>query len=214
MRESEVSLTFKQKALAPVIATILSMLATNMYGHNRNKSFILIDKLPTLFLPDLSEIPATARKYGIATIVALQNLAQLEKTYGSTGAQELQETFSNQFVGRSQYSVSKLWSEQLGTNAREQISKTYAEGRLSRTVSEKDEARLTPQALMKLQVGEFVGRIPQGGMFQKRFAPLSAYDRSLHYKHLRKLPELRREVNAGAHLHEVQRKAQELVEPF
>ncbi|XWN35571.1 MAG: type IV secretory system conjugative DNA transfer family protein [Roseivirga sp.] len=204
----------EKQMLSPILAMILSVLASNMYGNGRNKSFMLIDELPTLYLPQLSEVPATARKYGIATIVALQNLAQLEKTYGNTGAQELQETFSNQFVGRSQYSVSKLWSEQLGTREKEQVSKTYAEGRLSRTVSQKDEPALTPQALMELEVGEFVGRIPHGGPFKKRFVPLSAYDSALHYKHLRKLPEIRREVDANAHFHQVRRTVEELVDPY
>ncbi|XWN34656.1 MAG: type IV secretory system conjugative DNA transfer family protein [Roseivirga sp.] len=204
----------EKQTLAPVIAMTLSMLAKRMYGHNRSKSFILLDELPTLYLPQLSEIPATARKYGIATIVALQNLAQLEKTYGSTGAQELQEAFSNQFVGRSQYGVSKLWSEQLGTSTKEQVARTYTEGGLSRTVSEKDTSRLTPQALMTLEVGEFVGRIPERGMFQRRFAPLSTYDRALHYKHLRKLPLLRKAVDVHAHFEAVERNAQELIAPF
>ncbi|XWN35397.1 MAG: type IV secretory system conjugative DNA transfer family protein [Roseivirga sp.] len=204
----------EKQMLSPILAMVLSVLASNMYGHDRAKSFMLIDELPTLYLPQLSEVPATARKYGIATIVALQNLAQLEKTYGSTGAQELQETFSNQFVGRSQYTVSKLWSEQLGTREKEQVSKTYAEGRLSRTVSEKEAPSVTPQALMELEVGEFVGRIPHGGPFKKRFVPLSAYDSALHYKHLRKLPEIRREVDAKAHFEEVRRTVAELVDPY
>ena len=74
----------------------------------------MLDELPTIFLPQLAEVPATASKYGIATIVALQNPAQLEKRYGMVGAAELQDTFSNQLTGRSQLRVAKEWSERVG----------------------------------------------------------------------------------------------------
>ena len=63
----------------------------------------MIDELPTLFSPNRSEVPATARKYNIAMVVALQTLAQLEQTYGFLGAKKLQETFGNYFIGRSPY---------------------------------------------------------------------------------------------------------------
>lgn len=67
----------EKDVLSPVLAMSISSLVSNMYGHDRNKSFVLIDKLPTLFLPHLNDIPATARKYNISTVVALQTVAQL-----------------------------------------------------------------------------------------------------------------------------------------
>jgi len=85
----------EKDVLSPVLAMTISALVSNMYGHGRNKSFVIIDELPTLFLPNLNEIPATARKYNIATVVALQTLAQLEKTYGVLGAREMTESRKN-----------------------------------------------------------------------------------------------------------------------
>ena len=51
-----------QAAYSPLIALLLTICLKSMYGHNRVKSFVAIDELPTIFIPHLAELPATARK--------------------------------------------------------------------------------------------------------------------------------------------------------
>ncbi|MEL6607031.1 MAG: type IV secretory system conjugative DNA transfer family protein [Bacteroidota bacterium] len=140
----------KKESFAPILAMLVSFLSTNMYGHGRRKSFVMLDELPTLFLPNLSEVPATARKYGVSTIVALQNMAQLEKRYAAVGASELQETFSNHLIGKSPYKVAKEWSERIGRKEVKTTSITSAKNQDSKTVHEKEKLILTPQETMDL----------------------------------------------------------------
>ncbi|MEM9417342.1 MAG: type IV secretory system conjugative DNA transfer family protein, partial [Bacteroidota bacterium] len=143
----------KKESFAPVLAMLVSFLSTNMYGHGRARSFLMLDELPTLFLPQLSEVPATARKYGVSTIVALQNIAQLEKRYTAIGATELQETFSNHLIGRSPYKVAKDWSERIGRREVKTTSLTSSKNQESKTVHEKEKLLVTPQETMDLGVG-------------------------------------------------------------
>ncbi|NIP66956.1 TraM recognition domain-containing protein, partial [Candidatus Bathyarchaeota archaeon] len=145
----------KKENLSPVLAMLISFLSTNLYGHGRAKSFVMLDELPTLFLPNLSEVPATARKYGVSTIVALQNMAQLEKRYTAVGATELRETFSNHLIGRGPYKVAKDWSERIGRKDIKSGSHTTSKNRDGKTVREKEKLILTPQEAMDLGVGEF-----------------------------------------------------------
>ena len=76
-----------QLLLNPHLFWVLSF--KSMYGHNSVKSFVAIDELPTLFIPHLAELPATARKYGISTVACVQSNAQLAHTYGQVGAQKI-----------------------------------------------------------------------------------------------------------------------------
>ena len=59
---------------SPILVMIAAVLLGNMYAHDRVQSFLMVDELPMFKLPNLSEIPATARKYGISTVVALQEI--------------------------------------------------------------------------------------------------------------------------------------------
>lgn len=124
----------EKEVLPPVLSMIIAVLVSNMYSHQRNKSFLMIDELPTLFLPSLNKVSATARKYGIATVIALQNMSQLEKTYGVVRAAELQETFSNHIVGRSQLRLSRDLSGMFGKQESEVSSKTISSSHVSKTI--------------------------------------------------------------------------------
>lgn len=44
-----------RSAFSPVISLLLTVCFKAMYGHNRVKSFVAIDELPTLFIPGLAE---------------------------------------------------------------------------------------------------------------------------------------------------------------
>lgn len=203
----------EKKGLSPVLAMIMAFLSTNMYAHERNKSFLMLDELPTLLLPDLAEVPATARKYGIATVVALQNIAQLEKHYGPVGATELQETFSNHFIGRSQFRLSKELSERIGKKETHTSSHTISTHQESETIHEKEKDILTPQETMSLAVGEFVGHVAASdqGFFRMKLKPIGDYDKHLDYQKYSPLPKTTQAIDAQKHFLEIQQTVAALV---
>lgn len=203
----------KKESFAPVLAMLVSFLSTNMYGHDRAKSFLMLDELPTIFLPHLSEVPATARKYGVSTIVALQNIAQLEKRYTAVGATELQETFSNHLIGRSPYKVAKDWSERMGRRETKTTSHTISNNQESKTVHEKEKLILTPQETMDLGVGEFLGSVAASDapFFRMKLRPIGAYHPKLGYDHFSPLPITTARVDAPAHFQAIRHKVREIV---
>ncbi len=193
---------------SPAIATIISMLVSQMYGHKRNQSFVIMDELPSLYIPKLSEIPATSRKYGISTIVALQNISQLEKTYGVIGAKEIQETFGNKIIGKSEYSVSKYVSEMFGEYEKESKSYTISKAKFnegSETSQHKKEKLLSSKEIIELKTGEFVGKIIESNQdfFKLGLSPINKYSSKVNYKNLEGLDNLHNDVNIEANYRKI-----------
>ncbi len=188
-------------------------LSTNMYAHERHKSFLMLDELPTLLLPDLVEVPATARKYGIATILALQNMAQLEKSYGTIGALELQETFSNHFIGRSYYKLAKEMSDRVGKQVVRPTSHTISSHQKSQTIHEKESLILPPQETMNLSAGEFLGSVAASdqGFFRMQLKPISHYHQQLDNQLYAPLAKNSHRIDAHENVLKIQREVTELV---
>lgn len=207
----------EKEVLSPVLAMAISVLVSNMYSHDRNKSFLILDELPTLFLPNLNEVPATARKYNIATIVALQTLAQLEKTYGVLGARELQETFGNHLIGRSPFRLSKDLSDMFGKQESKEVSRTIsATHNASKTTHNREKTIVSPQAIMSLKVGEFAGQVAESGrgFFKMQLQPIKAYAQQLNYKEFKPLPELYEEVDVAACFARIQKETADLASQY
>ncbi|MHB9148003.1 MAG: type IV secretory system conjugative DNA transfer family protein [Candidatus Amoebophilus sp.] len=176
--------------ISPILSMIMAVLIANMYGHGRHKSFLAIDELPTILLPNLNEVPATARKYDIATIVAMQNIPQLEKAYTDVGAREIQETFSNHFIGRGSFGLSKSLSDMIGKKDTEAVSTTKSEKHVSETVHQKESMIISPQDAMTLKTGEFMGKVvhESGSFFKMQLKPIQDYSSDITYQNLRPLP--------------------------
>jgi Type IV secretory system Conjugative DNA transfer len=201
----------KKDLLSPILAMIMAVLTNNMYGHGRNKSFVIIDELPTLILPNLSEIPATARKYKVSTVVALQNIEQLEDAYQTIAARKIRATFSNQFIGRGSFSSAKEISEMLGKEEIESVSTTKSDKKESTTTHQKQEDTLTVQEAMDFQTGEFGGRVvhKKSGRFKMKLAPLHAYD--INPKKFKDLPKLNEFVDVEANFAKLKNEVADIV---
>jgi hypothetical protein len=204
-------------AYSPIIALIITVCFKAMYGHNRVKSFVAIDELPTLYIPDLAELPATARKYGISTIACVQSNAQLEHTYGAVGAKKIQQTLVNKILGsaedESAMYVSKLLGkqEQLIGTASENYS--MQDGKVSESHGTSQQRHLkdvlTPQQIMGFKVGEFAGKVAESdeAFFHLQMKPVSAYDRQFTNEQLKDLPVGQKQVDVEANYLRIQREA-------
>ncbi|XWN34946.1 MAG: type IV secretion system DNA-binding domain-containing protein [Roseivirga sp.] len=185
-------------AYSPLIATLITMCFKAMYGHHKQPSFVAIDELPTLFIPDLSELPATARKYGIATVACIQANAQLEHTYGQVGAQKIQQTLVSKFVGNTEDASARYGSELMGKVEKpfkgDSSSSSASEGGHSETTGQSTSYQQRPlfsaQDLMRFSPGEFTGKLAEARppFFHAHLRAVDAYDRAFLPKHLVPLP--------------------------
>jgi hypothetical protein len=203
----------EKSVISPVLSMCMAVLGTNMYAHNRLPSFNKADEIPTLVRPDLSEAPATGRKYGISTVVALQNMAQLEKAYTPIGAKELQDTFGNHFIGRGSLSSAQYISDLVGKEEEESISTTESDKNVSRTTQSKERVVITPQDAMTLKTGEFMGKIvhPSGGFFKMQLKPVVAYNKRLSYKYMSPLPVTYKQVDIEGNFKKIQEEVGRIV---
>jgi type IV secretory pathway TraG/TraD family ATPase VirD4 len=116
------------KSLSPVIALIISQALKHMNKPNRQKSILILDEAPTINLPNFAHIPATARASKIATVYAVQDLAQMESELGKPESEKILSNLANQFYGRTTNTataerVSKLFGEF------DKEIKTYSKGK-------------------------------------------------------------------------------------
>ena len=209
-------------AYSPVLALLLTVCFKALYGHHRVKSFVMLDELPTLFLPSFAELPATARKYGVSTVACVQSNAQLEHTYGAVGARQIQETLVNKFIGNCEGSSAAFGSALMG-KAWEKVaaassSTSLQEGRLSETqgesLQEREKEVLKAQAFMRFRVGEFAGKVPEsdGTFFQRDMLPVRAYDPRFVCEKLQDLPPVCKAAAIQKHFYKVQQEAADILE--
>ncbi|MDL2141054.1 type IV secretion system DNA-binding domain-containing protein [Flavobacterium tructae] len=85
----------------PAISLIISVALRQMNQPNQQKSVVLLDEAPTIFIPNIEQIPATARSNKISTIFGVQDYAQLADKYGEGKAQVVISNLGNQFFGRT-----------------------------------------------------------------------------------------------------------------
>lgn len=191
-----------KSAFSPVISLLLTVCFKSMYGHGRTKSFVAIDELPTLYIPDISEVPATARKYGISTIACIQSNAQLEDTYGYGGAKKLRDILTNQFIGscgvESLGYASSLFGKEAHIIKSMSSSETYhpdSKGpntTRGENVTIHDKDVIESNEFSHFKVGYFAGKVveSEGAFFQEQFKPVSDYDKQFTNKYLKELPDI------------------------
>ena len=160
---------------APVISLIISVAMRQMNKPNQQKSVVLLDEAPTIYIPNIEQIPATARSNKIATIFGVQDFSQLADNYGQDKAQIILANLGNQFFGRvtngkTAEMVQKLFSKEdrtfinknTGTGTGGTIVHTQSNqsrGK-SETIQERDRVKVSD--LINLDPGEFYGIIAEG----------------------------------------------------
>ena len=159
----------------PIISLIISVGMRQMNKPNQQQSVVLLDEAPTIYIPNIEQIPATARSNKIATIFGVQDFSQLVDNYGQEKAQIIISNLGNQFFGRvtngkTAEMVQKLFSKEdrvfinksTGTGTGGTIIHTESnqnKGK-SETIQERDRVKVSD--LINLEPGEFYGIIAEG----------------------------------------------------
>lgn len=159
----------------PAISLIISVALRQMNKPDQLKSVILLDEAPTIFIPNIEQIPATARSNKIATIFGVQDFAQLADKYGQDKAQVIISNLGNQFFGRitngkTAEMVQNLFSKKdeifvtkndgSGTSGKFIHLGSNTSAGKSEAIQERDRVKISD--LVNLSQGEFYGIIAEG----------------------------------------------------
>ena len=164
---------------SPLISLIVATAIKRMNQQGRLPSLVLLDEAPTLFIPNFAQLPATARSNKVATVYAVQDVAQMEALTSRQESEMILANLGNQFWGRTTNTataerVSKMFGK---------IDKTYrstTEGSskssplnifkpstrttsTSESVSIQQRDKLEAQQVMRFGVGEFAGLVVESG---------------------------------------------------
>ena len=155
-------------AFSPVISLIITVALKQMNQPGKQRSFVLLDEAPSLYIPRFEMIPATARSNQVASVYMVQDLSQMVDRYGKDKAEVILSNLSNQFYGKaSSVETARRVSEMIGRE--EQSIKNHSRGmshasrggrNLSQNISISHQERLLikPQEMMQLNPGEFIGQ--------------------------------------------------------
>lgn len=161
---------------SPVISLMISAALKLINRQHQQHSIILIDELPTVYIPNLERLPATARKNKVATVLCVQDFSQLEDKYGDKKTEVITSVLANQFFGKTTNPktaerISKLYGkhDQEFINTSTSKSRGHSTGGTlmlgsdskGKTVSQstviQERDRVKPQELGGLLTGEFLG---------------------------------------------------------
>ena len=178
------------ETFAPLISLTVTVALKLMNQQNKRHSYVLLDEAPTLYIPHLDQLPATARSNRVATIYMAQDFSQMKKQYGQNEAEVLISNLNNQFFGRvanlhtAEY-VSRLFGKQERVVRSESASNNTPRGMLfnpkagpgsqgsSTSHSLAERTVVQPQELLNLEVGHFMGTTVETDNpgFSMRFQP-------------------------------------------
>jgi hypothetical protein len=159
----------------PAISLIISVALRQMNQPNQQKSVVLLDEAPTIFIPNIEQIPATARSNKIATILGVQDYAQLVDKYGEGKAQVIISNLGNQFFGRTtNYKTAEMVQNLFSKKDEVFTSKSSGDGTsgkfvhlgsntssgTSENIQERNRVKISD--IVNLAQGEFYGLVAEG----------------------------------------------------
>ena len=159
----------------PAISLIISVALKQMNKPDQQKSIVLLDEAPTVFIPNIEQIPATARSNKIATVFGVQDYAQLADKYGEDKSQVIISNLGNQFFGRTtNYKTAEMVQNIFSKKDEIFTSKSTGDGTsgeivhwgsntssgTSENIQERNRVKISD--IVNLAQGEFYGIIAEG----------------------------------------------------
>lgn len=161
---------------SPVISLIFTVAFKQINKQNKHHSFVLLDEGPTLFIPKLESLPATARDNKVSLCYMCQDISQMVDMFGQTKAEVIISNLNSQFWGKSTnpksaehiskmfgktdksfetFSKSKSDSKGYSTGLRNFGRNKGTTTSTSTNESIQERLRVKPQEVLELETGEF-----------------------------------------------------------
>lgn len=100
---------------APLCSLVITVATKLMNQPGKQKSFVMVDELHTLYLPNIDILPNTGRSNNVATVFMLQDIAQLADRYGKNKADVLFASCNTHIYGRvASGTTAEILSRQFG----------------------------------------------------------------------------------------------------
>ncbi|KYC34716.1 transfer complex protein TrsK [Scytonema hofmannii PCC 7110] len=152
----------RRDAVGPLLCSILHMTVARAIAKKRKDPLIVVlDEVPSLYLPDLFKWLNESRSEGFCGILGWQNMGQLEKYYGKEVAKTMLGACGTKFIfNPGEDESARLFSSYLGEEEikYKQKSRSTGGGKTSTSISDQEKTRklFEPAQFLKLPPGKCI----------------------------------------------------------
>ncbi len=146
-----------------IYGAVLSLYITRMVKlvnqKGKQKSSLVFDEFPTIYLNGMDSLMATARSNKVATTLGIQDGSQLRKDYGRELADVIMNMAGNIVSGQVTGDTARQLSDRFGRIMQERESLSINRSDTSISRSRQLGAAIPPSRIASLSSGEFVGMV-------------------------------------------------------
>ena len=142
-----------------VLSLYVNRLVKLVNQKGKQKSSLIFDEFPTIYLNNMDSLIATARSNKVATCLGIQDFSQLRKDYGREQADVIMNITGNIVSGQVTGDTAKQLSERFGKIMQNRESLSINSGDTSISRSKQLESAVPPSKISGLSSGEFVGMV-------------------------------------------------------
>ncbi|MFP9097742.1 conjugal transfer protein MobC [Flavobacterium sp. RHBU_24] len=142
-----------------VLSLFVTRLVKQVNRKGMQKSSLIFDEFPTIYLNNMDSLIATARSNKVATCLGIQDFSQLRKDYGREQAEVIMNITGNIVAGQVTGDTAKQLSERFGKIMQDRESLSINSNDTSISRSKQLESAIPPSKITALSSGEFVGMV-------------------------------------------------------
>jgi hypothetical protein len=142
-----------------VLSLFVTRLVKQVNRKGMQKSSLVFDEFPTIYLNNMDSLIATARSNKVATCLGIQDFSQLRKDYGREQADVIMNITGNIIAGQVTGDTAKQLSERFGKIMQDRESLSINSNDTSISRSKQLESAIPASKIASLSSGEFVGMV-------------------------------------------------------
>ena len=146
-----------------IYGTCIALYTSRMFKRvnhpGRVKCGVLLDEMPTIFLPGVDKILNTCRSNGVVFVVGGQDVSQFYRDYGKKEADVLINTPGTTFIGQVNGESAKTMSQVFGKLDRLRESESIGRSNDSVSISMQEKEIMPARKIETLSTGTFFGRV-------------------------------------------------------
>lgn len=183
----------KLQVYGAVLSLFITRLIKLVNQPRKQKSSLIFDEFPTVYLNNMDTLIATARSNKVATTIGIQDASQLRKDYGKEQSDVILNITGNIISGQVSGETAKQLSERFGKIVQKRTSLSINRMDTSVSKSQQLDSAIPPSTISGLSSGEFVGFVadnPEQKIELKGFHATICNDHKLITDEERKYQEL------------------------
>jgi hypothetical protein len=149
----------KIQVYGAVLSLYISRLIKTVNKKGKQKSSLIFDEFPTIYLNNMDSLIATARSNRVATTLGVQDFSQLKKDYGKDQADVIMNITGNIISGQVTGETAKQLSERFGKIMQDRTSLSINRTDTSVSHSKQLDTAIPASKIAALSAGEFVGMV-------------------------------------------------------